>query len=71
MRQHNESLEIGIAAGLDVPTAMVLSGRTDDQPPEGPTAKSHRRTVFAAVALVFAAMILWHLTRHLLFRFAL
>ena len=34
MDEHDESLEVGIAAGLDVPTAMVLSER-DDRPPQG------------------------------------
>jgi len=34
MDERDESLEVGIAAGLDVPTAMVLSER-DDRPPKG------------------------------------
>ena len=34
MEEHDESLEVGIAAGLDVPTAMVISER-DDKPPKG------------------------------------
>ena len=32
MADHDESLEVGIAAGLDVPTAMVLSEQ-DEKPP--------------------------------------
>jgi len=36
MADHDESLEVGIAAGLDVPTAMVLSEQ-DDKPPKRPS----------------------------------
>jgi len=36
MADHDESLEVGIAAGLDVPTAMVLSER-DEKPPKRPS----------------------------------
>jgi hypothetical protein len=32
MTEHDESLEVGIAAGLDVPSAMVLSERRNEPP---------------------------------------
>jgi hypothetical protein len=34
MAKHDDSLEVGLAAGLDVPTAIVLS--EDDEPPQWP-----------------------------------
>ena len=34
MSEHDESLEIGIAAGLDIPTAMVIS---EEKPPRKPS----------------------------------
>jgi len=35
MTKRDESLEIGMAAGLDIPTAMVISERNDDEEPQG------------------------------------
>ena len=36
MNNHDDSLEVGIAAGLDIPTALVLSNQADiEQPPKG------------------------------------
>ena len=33
MPEHDETLEIGLAAGLDVPTALAISERDDEPPP--------------------------------------
>ncbi len=33
MENHDDSLEVGIAAGLDIPTALVLSDQADDEQP--------------------------------------
>ena len=50
MQEYDESLEVGIAAGLDVPTAMALSER-DDKPPR----KGCGQT--AAIVLIAAATV--------------
>ena len=34
MMSHDESLELGITAGLNVPTALVISKRPDHQSPQ-------------------------------------
>jgi hypothetical protein len=47
MTNHDESLEIGIAADLDVPTAMVISEH-DDEPPK-PAGKGCNWIVAAAI----------------------
>ena len=59
MSEHDESLEIGLAAGLDIPTAMVISECEDEQPrkPKGCF------MVVAAIVAVLAALvaaILWY-----------
>jgi len=36
MSDYDETLEIGIAAGLDVPTAMAIA-QQDDEPPRRPS----------------------------------
>ncbi len=36
MDNHDDSLGVGITAGLDIPTALVLSDQADaEQPPKG------------------------------------
>ena len=49
MSQYDESLELGIAAGLNVPTAMVISERSDDQPPKEPRGRGCGQAVLVAV----------------------
>ncbi|HEY4761588.1 MAG TPA: hypothetical protein VIH42_13485 [Thermoguttaceae bacterium] len=57
MTDHDESLEIGIASGLDVPTAMVISEQ-GDKPPK-PTGKGCYRMV--AVLIGLAILVLGYL----------
>lgn len=52
MADHDESLEVGIAAGLDVPTAMVLSEQ-DEKPRRSPGCGS------VAVWLVVIALVIF------------
>jgi len=54
MSNHDESLEIGIAAGLDVPTAMVISEQTDVEQPTNE--KSWSRAVVVAVVVGMVVM---------------
>ncbi len=61
MTEHDESLEVGIASGLDVPTAMVISERAEDRPPEERSGQGYNWVVFAAIVLGLAAMILCRL----------
>ena len=49
MAEHDDSLEIGIAAGLDVPTALALSEQADDGPPRQPKEKNWNRVVVVVV----------------------
>ncbi len=35
MTEHDDSLEIGIAAGMDVPMAMAISSRDEPPKPSG------------------------------------
>ena len=51
MTEHDESLEVGIASGLDVPTAMVISERAEDRPPEERSGQGYNWVVFAAIVL--------------------
>lgn len=53
MAEHDESLEIGLAAGLDVPTAMVLS-EVDDRPPPEPQKKSKAGYAMAIIVGLIA-----------------
>ena len=62
MAEHDESLEVGIAAGLDIPTALVLSGQADPEHPRYPTAKAAGdRAVLVAVIIgvVATAIVCW------------
>jgi len=34
MTKFNEDLEVGLAAGLDIPTALALSAESESKPPE-------------------------------------
>jgi hypothetical protein len=52
MTDHDESLEIGIAAGLDIPSAMIISEQ--EKEPHKPTGKGCSPTVLAIlVGLIF------------------
>jgi len=57
MSEHDESLEMGIAAGLDVPTAMVISKRPDERP----TGKCYSRVVLAVVIVGVLALVVAYL----------
>jgi hypothetical protein len=61
---HDESLEVGIAAGLDVPTAMVISER-DDEPAKQPPSAKNPKTVVGWGTLIGIALVvvLWWLLR--------
>ena len=61
MSDHNESLEIGIAAGLDVPTALVLSEQTDVEQPT--KENSWNRVVVIAVIAGAVAVAVAYLMR--------
>jgi hypothetical protein len=64
MAKHDESLEIGLAAGLDIPTAMVISERNDDdEPPRRPTGRGCNRIVAIAVLAGIVMMVLCYLLR--------
>ena len=64
MSDYDDSLEIGIAAGLDVPTAMVISERNDDlEPPERPTGGCGCQGIAIAAVLGLTAIILGFLLR--------
>ncbi len=54
MAEYDETLEIGIAAGLDVPTAMVVAQR-DEKPPRQPSGclGGLLLVVFPLVGMVF------------------
>ena len=54
MTDHDESLEVGIAAGLDIPTAMVLSSQD-----ESPTRNTGCALVFV-LAILMSVTSLWH-----------
>ncbi len=58
MTEHDESLEVGIAAGLDVPTAMVVSERVEDRLNK-PSGKGYNWAVFVVAVLGLIAMILY------------
>ncbi len=58
MTDHDESLELGMAAGLDVPTSIVISERADDRPPDERSGQGYNWVVFIAVVLGLIAMIL-------------
>lgn len=55
MSEHDESLEMGIAAGLDVPTAMVISQRPDERP------SGYSRVVLAVVIVGALALVVAYL----------
>jgi hypothetical protein len=57
MTGHEESMEIGIAAGLDIPTAMVISERGEKLP----TGKVCNRTMTIAIMAGLIATLLVHL----------
>lgn len=59
MTEHDEALELGIAAGLDVPTAMVVSRQAGDRPPEKPSGKGYNWAVFVVILLTLAAVIFY------------
>ena len=54
MDEHDESLEIGIAAGFDIPTAMVIFEQTDVEQPTNE--KSWNRAVVVAVIIGMVVM---------------
>ena len=51
---HDDSLEVGLAAGLDVPTALVLSEAK-------PTKTANRRAERAILLLIWIALLVWWL----------
>ena len=65
MSDHDESLEVGIAAGLDVATAMVISERDNPkQPPRGPDGrKPLSYAIVIALIAVAAATVVAYLLR--------
>jgi hypothetical protein len=64
MTKRDESLEIGMAAGLDIPTAMVISERNDDEePPRRPTGKGCGGIAAIAVIAGIAVVVLFYLLR--------
>jgi hypothetical protein len=54
-----DDLETGIAAGLDVPTAMVISERDDGEPSQQPTAMAKGWAVLVGILLALTATILY------------
>jgi hypothetical protein len=58
MTDYDESLEIGIAAGLDIPTAMVISEHDDDDRPP-------RKGCGCGAAAMVTALVLLALTHWL------
>ena len=52
MTEYDETLEIGLAAGLDVPTAMVIS-----EEPREPKNKSKASYAVAVIAVLIALLI--------------
>jgi hypothetical protein len=64
MTKYDESLEIGIASGLDIPTAMVISERNDNEEPRRkPSGKGCNRIVAIAVIAGIVVMVLCYLLR--------
>jgi hypothetical protein len=61
MGEFDESLEVGIAAGLDIPTAMVVSER--DEPPHQSDGKGSTRGTAIAILFGLAVMVLCYLSR--------
>jgi len=57
MDEHDESLEIGIAAGLDVPTAMVISEQTNVEQPTKEKGWSRAVVVAVIVGMVVMAVV--------------
>ena len=51
---HDDSLEVGLAAGLDIPTAMVLSEVKEPRPP-----KSNQRAGFLIIVVLTILAALW------------
>jgi len=58
MTEYDESLEVGIASGLDIPTAMVVS-EVENKPPGEPAQKPKAGAIVVIVViLVLAALFL-------------
>lgn len=56
MTENDESLEIGMTCGLDIPSAMVIS-EMEDKPPREPKNKSKARYAVAVVAVLIAMVL--------------
>lgn len=59
MTHHDESLELGIAAGLDFPTALVISEQPDDRPPSEPHGDGYGWPVVLVLVIGLAAIFCW------------
>jgi hypothetical protein len=57
MAEHDESLEVGLAAGLDVPTALAISEADKPRPRPG------RALAWLLLAGSIAVVALWWLSR--------
>ena len=55
MTEYNELLEIGLAVGLDVPSAMVLS--EEERPPREPKKKSKSGYAVAIIVGLIALLL--------------
>ncbi len=58
MPEHDDSLEVNLAAGLDIPTALVLSDRTDVEQPTKEKGWG-RLVAVALIAGAVAVAIVW------------
>ncbi len=57
MAKHDDSLEVGLAAGLDIPTALVISAREDGERPRKGCGCG------TVAALLVVGFLLWCFTR--------
>jgi len=60
MGDHDESLEIGIAAGLDIPTAMVISHQDDDDGCPKRSSKKPAGCLSIAIIAAIVAVVLFY-----------